>query len=272
MNMPFGMDKAKLARITNPFGSQIEQIEKIRNSIFGSDKASRIGQIEAMLGGNRADAEEMFRSLTTSSITDAFNKFEWSNLSATIASAAEATNKTEIQSAVKQALAVSKSDKANTSSALSEFLQALLKVSGANNFEKFVVWYFVIKFLETILISASMSTTDYYVKDYLSKAAQTEDRRALAKEVAKEIGRLNLAREYVSARRYAIKPLDVYMNPRAKSPVIGSVLRGELVEVVQVDRDWTHVVFRDSKGKEFSGWAYTLYLKVLPSRRAIAEE
>ncbi|PNG45929.1 MULTISPECIES: SH3 domain-containing protein [unclassified Variovorax] len=271
LTRPFGLNKAEFASLTNPFSSQVDEIKKLQDSIFGFDKASKIGDIEEMLGGSRKRAEEMFRSFTTSTIADALNKFEWKDLSATIASAAEATNQTDIQAAVKLALAESQSEKSDTSSALGGFLQAFMMASGAEGFGKLVVWYFVFELVKTILISASVSTTDYYVKDYLSKAAQAEDRRALAKEVAKEIGKLGLAREYVSVRRYAIKPQEVHMNPRANSPVIGSVRGGELVEVIRVDRDWTHIVFRDSKGKEFVGWAYTRYLKALPSRGAAEE-
>ena len=271
LTRPFGIDKTELLNLTNPLGSQVELLKKLQEGIFDFHKIRKIVDVEGMLGGSHKQAEEMFRSLVPSSIVDVLNKFEWNELRATIASAAEATKQTEIKSAVTQALAQSNSGKSSTSSALSEFLQALLKESGAGAFGKLMVWYFVFEFLKMILLSASTSTTDYYVKDHLSKAAQAEDRRALAKEVAREIGKLNLAREYISIRRYAIKPMNVHMNPRANSPIIGSIRPGELVEIVQVDRDWTHLVFRDFKSKEFSGWAYTRYLKALPSGRATAE-
>ncbi|MGJ7499413.1 hypothetical protein ACSFBF_03550 [Variovorax sp. ZT5P49] len=104
---------------------------------------------------------------------------------------------------------------------------------------------------------------DYYVKDLLGKASQQEDRRAMAREIAKAIRENDVPPLFLQNRRIAIKALKVHLNARNLSPVVGTIRQGEIVHLEATTSDWALITWRSVEGREMSGWVFRRYVRSL---------
>lgn len=245
---PFGLDKAELEKLTNPLASQIAELEKLRKSI--SDFGKPVTDFEEMFAASRKQAEELSRALSQSTIGHALKAFEWKDLRATIAAANEAMESSAIQIAMGRALEVPAADEADSVAAFSSFAQGLFQKLSPE---------IAYPLIAAILIALVQPFWDYYVKEILLKPAATGDQRVLSKEIEK----LNVEPIYAATRRVVLKSMNVRMNPRTNSPLVGQVVMGELVELVKSEKDWTQIIIRGPGGKSVTGWVFTRHLKPL---------
>lgn len=272
LSRPSALHQAEMAKLSKAFIIQQAEIEKISTHFLGTDSIARyLANFESLSGSSVAAFEqaqtlidktiassfatdEILRVISTSSISGSLKAFKWHDLQSSIASAAEALESSSIRGAVGEALKDAEPDGADSSIAFGSFTQSLFQKLDSDLARQFVLM---------LIIAALTPIFDYYVKDALSKAAQAEDRRAMAKEIASEMRKLDLNPLFTARRRVVIKAMSVRMNPKMNSPRIGQVRMGEVVALVKDQKDWTYVTWSDGNGHELVGWVLTCYLQPL---------
>lgn len=189
---------------------------------------------------------------------DLLESTSWKVLADSIKEAAHSVEDVPTQNAVNEALAEATTlapvADGNVSEAFEGFALKLFQ-----KLDPVVAW----PILFSIILMLLTPFWDYYVKDALSKTSPQEDRRTLAKEIAKEIGKLDLNPIYAAGRRIATRSLVVHMNAKALSPKVGQLRMGEVVALITTDGAWSQISWRDSDGREMVGWVFTRYLRPL---------
>jgi hypothetical protein len=117
--------------------------------------------------------------------------------------------------------------------------------------------------LLTVVLALVAPAWDYYIKDVLGKASQQEDRRAMAKEIAKALVDNAIPPVFVRNRGVAVKALEVRLNAGALSPIVGRLRQGELVHIEAISPDWFQITWRSADGREMSGWVFRRYVDLL---------
>jgi hypothetical protein len=117
--------------------------------------------------------------------------------------------------------------------------------------------------LVAVVLALMAPAWDYYIKDLLGKASQQEDRRAMAREIAKAMAEHAVPPIFIQNRGVALKALSVHLNARSLSPVIGRLRQGEIVHIEGMSADWVQVTWRSADGREMSGWVFRRYVRLL---------
>lgn len=218
------------------------------------------GRVSKILGSENAD-NAMNRWLAISEAmasSGVLQSSQWLELQENLSSAASQIQDESFREAVQHANAEASQVVAQSNGTIEFWLRSFAellfqKVDAAQAFS----------ILLMIAIAIITPYWDFYVKDTISKASASEDRQALAKEIAREIRKLEVPPAYAAMRRITTKNLSVHLNGKVQSPVVGQLPAGAVVEFVTSADAWTQVVWRDSKGLEMAGWVLTRYLMKL---------
>ncbi|WP_062469202.1 SH3 domain-containing protein [Variovorax boronicumulans] len=243
-----------VAALVSPPAARLMQLDWYRSML---DMPGRVSKI---LGTENAD-NPMNRWLAISEAmasSGVLKRSQWPELQESISSAAGQIQDDSFRGAVQEANAEASHAVAQANGTVEFGLRSFSELL----FQKVDP----LQALSILLMIALFMITpywDFYVKDKLSKVSANEDRQALAKDIAREIKKLEFPPAYAAMRRITTEDLTVHLNGKVLSPVVGQLPAGAVVEFVQSADAWTQVVWRDSEGLEMAGWVLTRYLMKL---------
>ncbi|MDR7091758.1 ABC-type tungstate transport system substrate-binding protein [Cellvibrio fibrivorans] len=113
-----------------------------------------------------------------------------------------------------------------------------------------------------VIVSSVLNPiADFYVK----KELKNNEKRQIEKELRTNVARMEIDKSYLSAfKMVSASVLNVRKSATKKSPVLGTLYFGNVVEVIEKHRSWTLISWRDSEsGTAIQGWVYSRYLKRL---------
>lgn len=170
--------------------------------------------------------------------------------------AADKLNKSELQELLN---AVVEKALARSDSRLERFVATLVdEIRSLRNplHEKLLTWV-VFPILVTLLFSIVNPVADYYVKEALAK-----NERLAKKEIKTQIQLTVASSPAIDSFRFiSRRVLSVHQNPRARSPIIGTLSLGKPVLLVEKQKDWSLVAWTSEDGTvSLKGWVYSRYL------------
>jgi hypothetical protein len=127
-----------------------------------------------------------------------------------------------------------------------------------------LLYIILVPLLIAIVFAFVNPIADSYVKKWMEGASKqgtpkqeaTKQVRAIAREAVGDVRLLNSFR-FVSAQSLALKS-----GPRANARVVGQLMFGQLVRVLEKERNFTLVVWSSEDGEvELQGWVFSRYLK-----------
>lgn len=67
--------------------------------------------------------------------------------------------------------------------------------------------------------------------------------------------------DYINSRFVSTDYLNVYLKPNQRTQILDELTLGKIVILVEKERNWTKVAYRDDDGKICQGWVHNRYLK-----------
>lgn len=124
-----------------------------------------------------------------------------------------------------------------------------------------VLAWLVYPLIVGLVLSAINPVTDYYIKETLKGG----ERRQIVKDVSKAITKKISNKTYLSSFRVVTATsLNVRKLASRKADVVGTLCLGDVVEVVEKDRNWSLVIWQDSESDALvRGWVFSRYLKTI---------
>lgn len=121
------------------------------------------------------------------------------------------------------------------------------------------LWLILVPFLLLLLNVFLAPIADFHIKKHL-EASSKQEATKMVKEAAREaIGDVRLLTKY---RFVTAQQLTVRSAAGARSPAIGQLRFGQLVQVLEKGRDFTLIAWQSEDGKaELHGWVFSRYLK-----------
>jgi hypothetical protein len=100
---------------------------------------------------------------------------------------------------------------------------------------------------------------DFHVKRALETSSKREDNKTVKEAAREALHDLRLLQDF---RFVGAKCLQVMATARARGPVIGNLQFGQVVRVVEKERDFTLIAWKSEDGKaELQGWVFSRYLE-----------
>ena len=110
-----------------------------------------------------------------------------------------------------------------------------------------------------IILACFNPYADYHVKNYLNKT----EKKQISKQINKAVVNHVHSREILEAFRYiSADVLNVRQSKKINGKLLGYLYFGQLVEVMEKQKNWTKVKWVDETGENsIEGWVFTRYLK-----------
>jgi hypothetical protein len=202
--------------------------------------------------------QRAFRDLRVEGFRKSIGPEAWPEAHSTdaVGDAPETVNQSELQELLE---AVVEKALAHSDSRLERFIATLVdEIRSLRNplHEKLLTWV-VFPILVALLFAVVNPVADYYVKEALA-----ENERKAKKEIRAQVqATLPPSPTIDSFRFVSRKSLSVHQNPRAKSPIVGTLTLGKAVLLVEKQKDWSLVAWSSEDGKvNVQGWVYSRYL------------
>ena len=122
--------------------------------------------------------------------------------------------------------------------------------------EKLLTWL-IFPIIVAAMFSIINPVADFYIKEALSV-----NERQMKKNIRKHVlASVDDSAQLDSYRFVSTKVLDVYLNPSAKSPVLGRIHFGQSLLLLEKNKAWSLVAWSDDDGSvALQGWVFSRYL------------
>ena len=124
--------------------------------------------------------------------------------------------------------------------------------------KKLLQWI-VYPFIVSLTISLVNPVADYYIKKHLTAI----EKKAVVKDVSRCFASFTADAQSVARFKIVtVEMLNVRRGKSVKSPVVGALYLGDIVEVIERGRKWTLVEWCEADAKvSFRGWVFSRYIK-----------
>ncbi|TXI27210.1 MAG: SH3 domain-containing protein [Nitrosomonas oligotropha] len=123
-----------------------------------------------------------------------------------------------------------------------------------------------------VIVPTISSIIDSYVKQYVechlpwiscsSSGSDSRNHNHSNRDEIKFIKSLSFEDfDYINSRFVSTDYLNIYSKPNQKTQILDELTLGKIVILVEKERNWAKVAYRDDNGKICQGWVHNRYLK-----------